>query len=352
MEKPLRRDRPSTWPSPSGAGTERGEALLRVLEQALRQTGRRSFLVLTHKGPDPDALGACVGLAGGLAQLLEADFRVATSGRIFRAENLAMVRELGLFFDELGFGHTQIPTGLPLLAVIDHHRGSEDRCLSAGVRHRDVRDGVGSTSAIVWEYLQGLGVPLDTRMATALFCGVRYDTGDLSQNVSALDEQAYFELFRQADRPMLARIQRPRLPQEYFKELQRSLRLARRHGPAVVALLGQVVNPESVAEMADFFLRLEGVHWTLVGGAYEGQYYVSLRTRLPGLEAYPLLDRLLGGQGSFGGHGSVAGGRIGLEGASHPALRTVERRLRARVLEVVDPAGALDEEARLGRPLT
>jgi nanoRNase/pAp phosphatase (c-di-AMP/oligoRNAs hydrolase) len=370
MNQPLRRHRPGPRPLGKTPGAERGEALLKVLEEAVQQTGRRAFLVLTHKGPDPDALGACVGLAGGLAQLLEADFRVATSGRIFRAENLAMVRELGLFFDELGnvdaarfaggllvdsqpgFGHTQIPTGLPVLAVIDHHRGSEDRSAAAGVRHRDVRDGVGSTSAIVWEYLQGLGVQLDARMATALFCGVRYDTGDLSQNVSALDEQAYFELFRQADRPMLARIQRPRLPQEYFKELQRSLRLARRQGPAVVALLGQVVNPESVAEMADFFLRLEGVHWTLVGGAYEGQYYVSLRTRLAELEAYPLLDRLLGGQGSFGGHGSVAGGRIGLDSGSQPALRTVERRLRTRVLEVIDPGGTLDEEARLGRPLT
>lgn len=334
------------------------------------RSGQRRFLVLTHKGPDPDALGASVGLAQGLAQVVQAEFQIATSGRIFRAENLAMVRELELYFDDLanvdpsqyagallvdtqpGFGHTPLPAGLPLLAVIDHHRGIEDPHLAASVLHRDVRDGIGSTSAIVWEYLEELGVAIDQRTATALFCGVRYDTGDLSQNVSALDEAAYFELFRLADRSKLARIQRPRLPQEYFKELQRSLRLARRHGPAVVALLGAVKNPESVAEMADFFLRLESVHWTLVGGAYEGEYYVSLRTRFGHGEAFPLLDRLLGGQGSFGGHGSVAGGRIAVGPEAHASLRRIEANLRTQVLAIVDPAGSFDEETRLGRPLT
>ncbi len=326
-------------------------------------------LVLTHKSPDPDALGACVGARFLLERGFGLTAEISTIGRIHRAENVAMVRELGLAFDDYGkldfsryrgavlldtqptFGHTIVPEDVELLAVFDHHippKGGP----GPAVRHRDVRTELGATSSMVYEYIRAAGLELDRPTATALFCGVRFDTGDLSHNVTALDEEAYLETFRRSDRECLARIQKPRLPMQYYRELHRSLRMARRHGPAVLALLGQVLNPESVAEMADFFLRMEGCRWALVGGAYEGQYYLSLRTQPGAADAYTLLAKLLEDEGSFGGHGRVAGGRVSLEEGEQLAIRRLERRLRARALGIVDPDEELDEESRLGRCLT
>ena len=155
----------------------------------------------------------------------------------------------------------------------------------------------------------------------------------------------------QRNRDQVARIARPALPAEYYRELSRSLTLARRHGTLVLCLLGEVVNPESVAEMADFFLRLDGCAWSLVGGAFDGTYFVSLRTQLQGGYAYPLLERVLDGRGSFGGHGRVAGGRVPLEGGE-VEIHRLESRLRAQALKILANARRREGSTPLGLPLS
>jgi nanoRNase/pAp phosphatase (c-di-AMP/oligoRNAs hydrolase) len=339
-----------------------------ALERAALASGNRTVAVLTHRNPDPDAMGACVGMRA-LLRVLGFEARVHTCGRVFRAENLAMLRELRLDFlpqedldpssvcgavlvdTQPGFGHTSVPAGLAVLGVFDHHVGTHETRLDA-LSFVDVRTNFGSTSTLIHAYLDAAGVEPDKATATALFCGIRYDTGDLSIDVSADDEEAYFQCLRRADRIALAAIQRPRLPQSYYRELHRSLRMARRFGPAVVGLLGEVVNPESVAELCDFFVRMQGCDWALVGGMYDGQYYVSLRSRLRGSDAYGLLSQLLDGEGSCGGHGRIAGGRVALGASGKLAARRLERRLRARVLKLVDPEHGFDEDERLGQTLT
>ena len=386
-------------PEPDAAGAastafraeERVVALRAALEAAAEAAGSRRFLILTHRSPDPDAMGAAVGMQLLIEQAFGLEATVATVGRIHRAENLAMVRELDLEFADSetidhapfaglvlvdtqpSFGHTQIPGELPVVAVIDHHEPPEedveqdegsprkddptDPPLADGV-HEDIRVGVGATSSMVFEYLRSAGVDPDPRTAGAIFCGVRYDTGDLGEGVTELDQRAWFQCFRRADQAALQRIQRPALPPEYFAQLASALRLARSHGRMVLCLLGEVVNPEAVAEMADFFVRLEGCRWSLVGGAYEGRYYLSLRTSAGERGAYTLLGVVLDGQGSFGGHGRIAGGRVDLDDPGEVAVRELERTLRERVLALLEPGGAgpsedggPTSELRLGRPL-
>ncbi|MFT5292151.1 MAG: nanoRNase/pAp phosphatase (c-di-AMP/oligoRNAs hydrolase) [Planctomycetota bacterium] len=344
------------------------EHLRKVLKEHVRPDGGK-VLLLTHRTPDPDALGALSGLAFLLRRAFGIDPEVATVGRIFRAENLTMVRELDLHFSDYekldaseyqgvllvdtqpSFGHTALPSGLPILAVFDHHQAPEN---DDGVRalHHDVRLGVGSTATIVYEYLRDGGIAMDEPTATALACGIRFDTGDLSMSVTPLDEEAFFETFRQADRQMMARIAHPPLPSSYYRELHRSLTRARRHGPLAFGLLGRVSNPESVAEMADFFLRMEGARWAFVGGEYKGLYHVSLRTDLAFGMAYPLMSRILGGEGSFGGRGSVAGGQITLEIVDDQVLRRLERRLRTRMLALINNDELSDTDPRYGTRLT
>ena len=339
--------------------------LREVLERASAEASdpaRGRFLILTHRGPDPDALGACEGLRRLLSKGFDFDPTVATLGRIHRAENVALVRTLELELVDYQtidvtafagvtlvdtqpeFGHTVTPSTPPLVAVFDHHVPPEETGERPRAPHRDVRLNLGATSSMIYEYLRDAAVPLDERTASALFCGVRYDTADLSRNVSALDEEAYFETFRRADREAIARIDHPPLPRSYYLTLGRALSTARQHGPLVLALLGKVDNPESVAEMADFFLRMKGVSWVVVGGAYGDEYVLSLRTDYAFGKAYPLMERVLAGEGSFGGHGHIAGGRVRLEDAKESTIKCVERSLRANALAVIAPPDE-DEEA-------
>jgi len=329
--------------------------LQEVLKTAARGAKGERLLVLTHRGPDPDAIGALEGMRFLLDRSLGIQADIVTVGRIHRAENLALVRTLDLEFGEYdevrpleyfgsllvdtqpGFGHTVIPEEIPLLGVLDHHVTPEDGVGPETVPHHDVRLGVGATSSIVWDYIRESGLELEPVVATALFCGVRYDTKDLSRNVSALDEEAYYETFRRARREVLPSIHNPPLPRKYYAELHRALDLACQHGPLVLCLLGEVSHPEFVAEMADFFLRMRGASWVVVGGFVEeeGEYVISLRTDQAFGNAYPLLQRVMGGEGTFGGHGHIAGGRIPVEAAREGAIEEVEERLNVLALAVI-----------------
>jgi nanoRNase/pAp phosphatase (c-di-AMP/oligoRNAs hydrolase) len=203
---------------------------------------------------------------------------------------------------------------------------------------------------MVYGYLRDAGIVMDPRTATAICCGVRFDTGDLSSSSNELDTEAFHESFRRADRAMLARINRPVLPHDYYRELHHSLGRARRHGPLVFGLLGRVRNPETVAEMADFFLRMEGCRWSFVGGAFEDNYHLSIRTDLDHGEAYPLMKQILDGTGTFGGRGPVAGAQIPLESGAD--LERLEQRLQERAIDLVGPDELGETGALEGTRLT
>ncbi len=346
-------------PLPAGVGLPMGTSPLAHLEQVIERLrgswGSLRPLILTHRTPDPDALGAMLGLDFLLRTALALEPEIAASGRIYRAENLAMVRELELDFVDAerldpsryagvflvdtqpGFGHTVLPEGLPIVAVFDHHQPPAPEHLAGRPLppHYDLRLEVGATSALIYGYVSEAKLELDPRTATALCCGVRFDTLDLSLNATPLDSEAFYETFARSDHARLARIQRPALPPAYYRDLYRSLSRARRYGSAVLGFLGRVANPESVAEMADFFRRMEDCRWSLVGGAFEDTYHLSLRT--DGREAYPLLEHVLAREGSFGGRGTVAGGQVPLATQDWRDLQRLERRLRKHALELLDP---------------
>jgi len=326
-----------------------------TLQSAASGSAGDRLLVLTHRGPDPDAIGSLEGVRFLLERSLGIEADIVTVGRIHRAENLALVRALDLEFGDYeevqaeqyfgcllvdtqpGFGHTVVPAEIPLLGILDHHVTPDGDSASSRAPHLDVRLGVGATSSIVWDYIRESGLELEQTVATALFCGIRYDTKDLSRNVSDLDEEAYYATFRQADRAVLPEIHNPPLPQRYYSELHRALDLASQHGPLVFCLLGEVSHPEFVAEMADFFLRMRGASWVVVGGFVEeeGEYVISLRTDQAFGNAYPLLQRVLDGKGSFGGHGHIAGGRIPIETVNEGAVEEIEEGIRTAALAVI-----------------
>ncbi|MBL4770016.1 MAG: DHH family phosphoesterase [Planctomycetes bacterium] len=355
-EQPHQDSRPSDKAEPF-AGLVPHEHLHRTVLAANERAPeelRGQFLVLTHRGPDPDALGACEGIRCLLTTGYGMQVTVATLGQIHRAENLAMVRHLELELEDFEgidakqyagvllvdtqpeFGHTVVPEDCELIALFDHHVPPNDPDQEPRqVEHRDVRLNQGATCSIVYEYLREAKVPIDTKTAGALFCGIRYDTADLSRNSGDLDEEAYHATFHLANRELIAEINNPPLPRHYYVELAGALTIARQHGPLVLALMGKVDNPESVAEMADFFLRMKGCSWVLAGAAFGDDYILSLRTDYAFGKAYPLMSRVLDGAGSFGGHGHIAGGRIKLDDDKESTIRSAERMLRASALEVI-----------------
>ncbi len=121
------------------------------------------------------------------------------------------------------------------------------------------------------------GFAIPQRIATALVYGIQTDTADLARNASPVDEEVFTRLYPLADLKLLGRIQRARVPQEYFKVLERGLRHALVHGNAVTTHLGEIEHPDLVAEVADLLFRLEGMTWSFVTGSHARVLYASIR---------------------------------------------------------------------------
>ena len=80
---------------------------------------------------------------------------------------------------------------------------------------------------------------------------------------------------------------------------------------AVVCNVGAVYAPDMVAEVAERFMFLEDVKWSIAYGEYHGQLFFSLRTSDKRMNAGRLIRDVIESRGgSAGGHGSMAGARI------------------------------------------
>ena len=299
------------------------------LERALATLrGVKNLLVCPHDDPDPDALAAAWGMETLLTHELGCETTLAFEGIIGRAENRAMVRELGVRLRRLGgidpadydgvvlvdsqpgAGNHSIPSELPVLVCIDHHPRVAGE---ATVPWLDVRPDGECTSTIVLSYLNERGIELSPKLATALLYALKTDTRDLSREASAQDLAAWAQLSAIADKRALGAIINPQLEARYFHELRRALDVAVARGPAVHAFLGDLPYPDLVAEIADLFVRRKDIQWCLCGGIFGGALRFSLRTEDPTGNAGRLAVKLVRGlSGSAGGHGMTAGGRVPL----------------------------------------
>jgi nanoRNase/pAp phosphatase (c-di-AMP/oligoRNAs hydrolase) len=323
------------------------ESLSDLLEAV---AGTDHILILPHNDPDPDAVASAVALRYLLAHKLDVDITVAYRGVIGRAENRALVSYLGdpfqpfsevdasalsrvaLVDTQPGAGNNALPAGAVATIVIDHHPWRES---TASAHFADVRSELGASSTILTEYFQRAGLEPDQQVATALFYGIKTDTMGLTRDASMVDAAAYFYLQSRIDVDALIAIERAQVPIDYFKSFDTALRAARIYENAVVSYLGVLAYPDLAAEMADLLLRLEGIEWVIFTGLYQNELILAVRTRNRQGGAGQLAQLIVGGQGLAGGHGSMAGGHVPLNGKKPKLLA---RRLGQRALQHLNVA--------------
>jgi nanoRNase/pAp phosphatase (c-di-AMP/oligoRNAs hydrolase) len=321
----------SLHPRSGGSAAEKLDKLIAFA------TGHRRALVLTHDNPDPDSLASGVALAWLLGELAGVEAKVAYGGIVGRAENRALIRELKLpvvpvsrvVFDDYDMiclvdtqpdqGNHSLPKRHFPDVVIDHHPVRPDSNLAPIA---DVGGPIGATSTVVVEYLRASKLEIPPAIATALFYGIKADTRDLGRQTTPQDVAAYLWLFPRADKDAMGQIEHPPLSLEYFALSHTAIERAEVHDHSVVLPLGELYAPDMVAEVAERFLYLEGMRWSLAFGTYEGDLYYSVRTTDRRANAGKLIREVIEPRGgSAGGHGTMAGARLPARGLKGAALK-------------------------------
>lgn len=322
--------------------------------------GRGKALIVIHDHPDPDCLASALALRHLLTMKLNRESVIAFSGMIGRGENISMARELEIVLTPLetvdfndysmvcmldtqpGTGNNSLPPGIRVDLVVDHH---PMRPASRECRWVDIRDDYGATATILYEYLKAQDVSMGTKLATALFYAIKSETQDLGREAGKADRNAYLSLFPLTNKKLLYEITHPRLNPAHFQAMYSALENSVIYENVLVITMGEAVYPEVVAEMADYLVRLQGIEFALGMGRYHGSMILSLRTTRHDLNAGELMKRLVAGQGTAGGHGMTAGGRIDPASASPADFRRLEESLTQRLL------GELNVPACSPRPL-
>jgi nanoRNase/pAp phosphatase (c-di-AMP/oligoRNAs hydrolase) len=290
-----------------------------------------SVLILTHDYPDPDCLASAFGVSTLLSFWGVKSSVISFGGFVGRAENRAMIRFLNIKtipfvltetsdFEKIilvdcfpGRGNVSLPTTTPVHAVIDHHPNNS---LPGAHFFSDIRKEFGATSTIITKYLLHAGCQIDPKLATALFYGIKTDTGDMRREGSPVDLECYKFLFDIMDHQLLSRIENPDRDVEYFKILHRASEYAVTFDSVGYTHLGNVTTPDYVAEMADLFHSLEKLEWMVCSGIFKNQIFFSIRSKnsdKAGISAEKIASIL---HGSGGRHSRVAAGKVPLESDS------------------------------------
>lgn len=288
---------------------------------------KRKILILTHNNPDPDALASAWALKYLFRVRCRVDSVVSYGGIIGRAENRAMVKHLGMDITPIsdvtiknfsvialvdsqpGAGNTILPKSILPTIVIDHHRPI--RAQTKKVPFADIRTRYGSTSTIVTEYLKDSEIPnIDRNVATALLYGIKSDTRDLGRGTGPKDMDAFLFLYPRVRFRTLSKIENPLLSRTHFKIFERTLKTTTIYRDVVVSVVEGLDTPDSLAEMADLLIRMEGVRWSLCVGFYNENVYFSVRTTNMKNGADRIVQNMVRRIGSAGGHEMVAAGKI------------------------------------------
>jgi nanoRNase/pAp phosphatase (c-di-AMP/oligoRNAs hydrolase) len=267
---------------------------------------------------DPDAMASALAVKRLIAQRV-AGATIAAVNEITRPDNLSMIRYLRIpvvnWKEEMRSAyhkfllvdsqphHNPAFHDIHFTAVIDHHPQAPEHPIHAA--HVDIRPGYGATATILTQYLQAARIRPNSRLATALQIGIRTDTATFIRSGEAEDLSAFKFLSKFSDQALLRRILQSEYLIKWLPLFSHAFASLMPCGTGYYSFVGNVPNPDILVSIADFFMRIHGLKWAAVCGAYEETVIVVFRsdgTRNIGRFASERFASL----GSAGGHRMLA----------------------------------------------
>jgi nanoRNase/pAp phosphatase (c-di-AMP/oligoRNAs hydrolase) len=186
--------------------------------------------------------------------------------------------------------------------VIDHH--PEQPGYTAVFK--DIRPDYGSTSTILTEHLRAVDANISERTATAMLYAIKSDTLFFNRQTNRVDLEAFSYLYPLADAAMIRKMEGAEITIERLDYVLKAHRGGALADQVFCAFLGATPREDFVTYVADFFLQLEDVKWTVIAGVVNESLIVSVRNLGYTKNAGEFVRRFFAGIGSAGGHRAMA----------------------------------------------
>jgi nanoRNase/pAp phosphatase (c-di-AMP/oligoRNAs hydrolase) len=280
-------------------------------------------LILTHHDPDPDAIASALALRTLLRRTKQTAI-IGTMQPVSRPENLRMLKLLEIGVDTVTADQFGSFEKIALVDVQPHYFGDALRHVDLVVDHhpetsgwtamfKDIRSDYGSTSTILTEHLQAVDLDISERTATAMLYAIKSDTLFFNRQANRADLDAFSFLYPLADASLIRKMEGAEITRERLDYVIKAWQQGRMVEHVFCAFLGEPPRDDFIPYVADFYLQLEDVQWTVVSGVVNDQMVVSVRNLGYSRNAGDFVRRWFNDIGSAGGHRTMAKAVVPLE---------------------------------------
>jgi nanoRNase/pAp phosphatase (c-di-AMP/oligoRNAs hydrolase) len=294
----------------------------RSLTKARVQQYQRYFadadrvLILLHNDPDPDAMASGLALRNLLRRTKTTAILAALQG-VTRPENLRMANLLDIQVEVVTAADFASFARIALVDVQPHYfNGVLDRVDLVIDHHpettgwramfKDIRADYGSTCTILTEHLRAVDVNISERTATAMLYAIKSDTLFFNRQANRVDLEAFSYLYPLADAALIRKMEGAEITMERLDYVVRATQNGKLVEQVFCAFLGESPREDFIPYVADFFLQLENVKWTIISGVVNDALVISVRNLGYSRNAGEFVRKYFGDIGNAGGHRAMA----------------------------------------------
>jgi nanoRNase/pAp phosphatase (c-di-AMP/oligoRNAs hydrolase) len=273
-------------------------------------------LILLHNDPDPDAMASGLALRNVLHRTKTTAIIGAIAG-VTRPENLRMLNLLDIQVEAVTPQSVREFTRIAMVDVQPHYFGGLINRADLVIDHhpeqpgytavfKDIRTDYGSTCTILTEHLRAVDVDISERTATAMLYAIKSDTLFFNRQASRVDIEAFSYLYPLADAALIRKMEGAEITTERLEYVVRAHERGTLVEQVFCAFLGPTEREDFVPYVADFFLQVEHVKWTVIAGLVKDTVIISVRNLGYSKNAGEFVRRYFSDIGNAGGHRSMA----------------------------------------------
>jgi len=149
-------------------------------------------------------------------------------------------------------------------------------------------------------------VNISERTATAMLYAIKSDTLFFARHTNRVDLEAFTFLYPLADAALIRKMEGAEITLERLQYVTRAGQHGLLREQVFTAFIGDAPREDFIPYTADFFLQLEDVKWTIIGGVVGKMLIVSVRNLGYSRNAGEFVKRWFADIGSAGGHRAMA----------------------------------------------